>query len=311
MPTKQSNLISAGMLARAVSACREVVAPTKQPDIPAVPMLVVDAYWQDLARGAYPGAWNRIAALTAPEVYPDQAVAEAGGVRAYHGVIIKATQGTRYLQSALAWFREQWPAIAKAREGAGRDRGDFMRGCYHYLMFTQDGAAQAEYYARTVERAGGWQVGDIRPIVDIEFGGPSASNRTASRQQVIDCAWSFSAAIKRITGHRPILYGGSALASLRIKDRLGCQGLWPAAYTRSLKAAEATSIGWTPDEIVMWQYTDGTKGSAVTRRGTRLPIGIPPTISGARAGAGVLPLDCSVITRPSLYDARIALTGAP
>lgn len=311
MPTKPSNLISAGMFARAASACREIIAPTEQPDVPAVPMLVVDAYWQDLHRGAYPGAWNRIAALTAPEVYADQSVAAAGAVRAYHGVIIKATQGTRYLQPALAWFRDQWPAIAKAREGAGRDRGDFWRGCYHYLMFLQDGAAQAEYYARTVERAGGWQTGDVRPIVDIEFGGPSASNRTASRQQVIDCAHAFSTTIKRITGHRPILYGGSALASLKIKDRLGCHGLWPAAYTKSLKSAEATSIGWTPDDIIMWQYTDGTKGSAITKRGTRLPIGIPPTVSGARAGAKPLPLDCSVVTRASMYEARIALTGAP
>lgn len=304
---RQSNLISAGMLARCVSAVREVVAPSKQPDVPAIPLLVIDAYWQDLPSGAYPGAWHRIAGLTAAEVYDDQPASAAGAVRAYHGVILKATQGDRYIPAALRWFDQQWAAVEDARITAARE-GDFWRGAYHYLMFLQSGHRQADFYLDTIARAGGFDTDDMRPIVDIEFGGEKASNRRASRQQVIDCASDFSARVLERTGRSPILYGGSALAELKIREPLGCVGLWCAAYTRKLKAAEATSIGRKPSEIIMWQYTDGKAGSAVTTRGTKLPIQVPPTARGRQRGEKWLPLDCSVVTVPGgMAGARRAL----
>lgn len=307
-PINRSNLVTASMLARAASAVRELVAPTPQPAIPAVPLLMLDVYWQDLAKGAYPGAWHRAAELTCAEVYGGQDVAAARSTRAYHGAVLKATEGTSYYATARDWFIANY----RAARAAGGDRlgDDWWVGAYHYLRFRQSGARQARFYLDTVARAGGFGPGAVRPVVDIEFGGEDADNRKASRQQVVDCANEFTETVRLETGLAPILYGGSALSALRIKDHLGCSWLWPAAYTRGLKSAEATSIGWKMSEVVMWQYTDGTKGSAVTLRGTELPIGVPPTASGLRAGAKRLPLDCSVVVvAGGMRGARAALTG--
>lgn len=302
------NVACAPALTRAAAAVAERLKPTPAPDV-SVPILIVDAYWQDLAHGAYPGAWHRMAALTCAEVYDGQAVEAASTTHAYHGAILKATQGTKYLSTALRWFAPNYQA---AREAGGDRLGDdWFVGAYHYLMFGQDGVKQADYYLDTVDKAGGLnRPGAILPIVDIEFGGEGAANRQIGRAQVIDCASDFAARCLFRTGRAPILYGGSALSSLRIKDHLGCSWLWPAAYSDRLKRSEATSIGWTLDEVIMWQYTDGTAGRAVTTKGTRLPIGIPPTKAGRARGDRVLDLDCSIVVRPGgIAGARRALLG--
>lgn len=296
-PAPASNLLSAGFFARAAAAVAELARPTPQPDLHPAPVLVVDAYWQDLGEAMIDQVWpwHRLMTISTAEAYRGQ-VAAAWGGRAYHAAVLKATQGTGYPRRALAWFQRQWSAL----DGPIARELRFLRGAYHYLMFRQNGRRQADFY---LDQVGGelGGVNDILPIVDIEFGNDQADNRKATRQQLVDCASEFTLRVRQRTGRTPILYGGSALASLRIKDRLGCRWLWPAAYSPTLTRAEATSIGWTLDQVIMWQYTDGKKGAAVTTRGTKLPIGVP----------GVGRLDCSVVTQPGgPAGARAALLGA-
>jgi hypothetical protein len=241
------------------------------PCIALYPMLFVDLYWRDLL--GRPNIPRLLSASWGPDV--------GGAWRPYHGAILKATEGTRYATDAIAWFARTWRAVGSSERYQG---GDFVRGAYHYLRFLQGGKAQAEAYLRTVNRAGGWRGYDVLPIVDVEFGGVKSSNRDASRQQVIDCASSWVATVRAETGRDVILYGGSALAELRIRDRFGCRWLWPAAYSSALKPREATAIGWTLDDVIAWQYTDGKTATAVTTKGTHLPREVP--------GFGAV--DCSV-----------------
>jgi GH25 family lysozyme M1 (1,4-beta-N-acetylmuramidase) len=277
---QQGALVIGGALRWAAEAARRAVAAAyaapheeAHPENHAPPFLVVDLYWRDL--DGRPD-WNALATAT----WRDSHLMS----RPYHGAILKATEGTSYYPGAIDWFKYNWPRVRRA---AGPSYGvDFVRGAYHYLRFGVDGERQADYYLRTIDQAGGWGHGDVLPIVDIEYGGPTSSNRKVARAEVERNARAFVAKVRAATGRGVILYGGSALAEIGIKERLGCSWLWPAAYTARMSSREATSIGWTVPEIAMWQYTDGKTCKAVTTKGTRLPRVVP--------GFGAV--DCSVFT---------------
>lgn len=173
---------------------------------------------------------------------PDWAKLAAAG-QPWAGAVIKATEGLHY---APSWFGDQWQAI---RDAGGDRYGDtWFRGCYHYLRFAQDATEQARYYCAAVERAGGWDHGDIMPIVDVE----RANNPGSTKQQVIDSVYEFVHEIGTLTGRDVLLYGGELLYSLGITERMGCAGLWIARYAATLPANVYQRIGW--DKPTMWQY---------------------------------------------------------
>lgn len=239
------------------------------------PFLIPDLYWRDL--DGRPD-WDALLGATwGPDV--------EGQRHRYAGAILKATQGTAY--RGAEWFELGWRKLGSCTRYR---EGDFVRGAYHYLNFWQDGTRQAEYYLRTIDRAGGWGSYDVLPIVDIEFGADDSANRKTPRAEVERNALAFVNKVKKERG-ACILYGGSALGELRIRDRLGCRWLWPAAYTARMSAREAMSIGWRIEDVVMWQFTDGKTCKAITTRGTVLPRTVP--------GFGAV--DCSVFLAGSTW----------
>ena len=192
--------------------------------------LFVDVYAGDL--GGKP-RWSSLAEMGPP----------------WHGAIVKATEGTGY---APAWFDEQWKtlrAVAGERYGA-----DWFRGAYHFLKFDQDGVKQAELYLKTIERGGGWDVGDFWPIVDVELGGERNSNRAATAQRIVDCTTAFAETCKRETGRDVCLYGNGAMRDMRIRDRMGCSWLWIPRYTAHLPTFVYERAGWSRDRLFAWQY---------------------------------------------------------
>lgn len=204
--------------------------------------LFVDCYAGDL--GGNP-KWSVLAALGPP----------------WHGAIIKATEGVWY---SPGWFDINWKQL---RHIAGERYGvDWFRGCYHFLRFDTSGEAQAIYYLNSVTRAGGWDVGDFWPVVDVELGNdgadgkPRHSNWNASRQQIIDVTTAFAERCTKETGRKVVLYGNGAFhekqiaGSTKVAGELGCSYLWPARYAPTLPAQVYTDIGWTLDELLMWQY---------------------------------------------------------
>ena len=221
--------------------------------------LIVDCYELDL--NGMP-KWSLLASLGMP----------------WCGGIVKATQGVGY---SPGWFANNWRAIRIADEV--RYGETWFRGCYHYLKFNLPGAAQADYYLRAVTNAGGWSVGDLWPIVDVELGGDKDSNRNASKQQVIDCTSAFSRRVKAVTGRDIMLYGNGAMRDLGINDRMGCSWLWLPRYTETLPATIYERAGWTVEQLVAWQYSgDG--------------VGVLPGYPMSPPGFGRV--DTSVITLP-------------
>lgn len=169
------------------------------------------------------------------------------------GAILKATDGVAY--GYTEWFEQNFrvlTTLGRSERGCSK-----FYGGYHFLQFAQPGAAQADYYLRTM-MAAGWGLIDIMPIVDVELGGERHPNRRASAAQVIDCTSAFAARCKAVTGRRVMLYGRGAMRDLNIRSRMGCDMAWNPSYTERMVGNGLTEIGgrpgpWTLDDIALWQ----------------------------------------------------------
>jgi GH25 family lysozyme M1 (1,4-beta-N-acetylmuramidase) len=210
------------------------------------PLFVDASVWQDAQIA--PAAWETLAADPR-----------------FHGVILKATEGIggpqAWQRSSAAWFAKHWPAVRTLgntkRRAHERYGVDFFRGGYHFLLAGHDGAKQADFYLDTIERAGGWGIGDLWPIVDVEEGSGNAALVAARPDGVSMLCRTVEAFVSRVqqrTGRDVVLYAGWWLASLGIRERFGCAWLWYASYTRTLPTAVYERIGWSRDRLLWWQY---------------------------------------------------------
>jgi GH25 family lysozyme M1 (1,4-beta-N-acetylmuramidase) len=240
-----------------------VPAPTPVP--PSSPIIV----------GADP---NRRGSFIIPDIYPR----DLGPNPAYRalpgkvidgkheviGCIIKASEGLGWGESNEEWFKRGWKQIRDA--APGRYGVDWFRGCYHFLRFSVDGAAQADYFLKLVEEAGGWGEGDIMPMVDAEEGGqgdwaggeklesikdPAKRQRLAN--EVIACVSKFTDRVRERTGMRILLYGRGIMRDLHINNRMHCDAVCNPAYTSHMPPMDA--YGWPLKDVPLWQLCgDGT-----------------------------------------------------
>jgi GH25 family lysozyme M1 (1,4-beta-N-acetylmuramidase) len=230
--------------------------------------IFVDEYSEDR-----PSDWNALAASGLP----------------WAGGLLKASQGLTY--SSGDWLKQNWAALETARTRSFRT--DFIRGLYHYLTIADDGAEQAKFFLSVANEAGGFQLGDLWPVMDVE----SADNGDPSSQQIIDCGCAFTETIKIETGLDTMLYGGSFLYDHGITNRLGCSNLWIARYTATLPENVVTRIGWTEDLLWGWQYRGSPYNSQLkTPDGEMYPDSAP--------GCGAV--DLTVLTYPGGLDALCA-----
>jgi GH25 family lysozyme M1 (1,4-beta-N-acetylmuramidase) len=202
--------------------------------------LIVDVYSLDL--GGKPN-WDALAA--APS---------------FVGAILKATEGLAF---DTTWLKKNWPRVKDV--AADRYGTTWFRGAYHFLKFNKDGAAQADFFLKAIDDAGGFDVGDIIPIVDVELGNdgkpddqgrvrPRNSNWDASAQQIIDCTSAWAERVKVRTGMEVMLYGNGAMRDKGIKNRMNCDWLWIPRYTETLPKNIYERAGWTLDRVAIWQY---------------------------------------------------------
>lgn len=222
--------------------------------------------------------------MSAPILFPDRyhgdnqgrndwsALAKAG---VCSGAILKATEGVSF-RSGARWFKENWRPLREA--GGERYGGTWFRGAYHFLIFHDDPVRQADYFLKTIEDAGGFARGDLLPIVDVELKDAEApdhmppSKKRALAARVVECTTAFTARLKEVLGCGVILYGGGSLRDLAITARMGCDYLWYPHYTAHMGRID--DIGWSPERVILWQYTDGAKN--VTSYPKQLP-GLGPT----------------------------------
>jgi GH25 family lysozyme M1 (1,4-beta-N-acetylmuramidase) len=200
---------------------------------PASPILLPDLYMSDA------------------DGHPDWASLSSDA--SFSGAIIKALEGISFPKGA-PWFAHNWPALRAA--GGDRYGQTWFRGCFHYLIMHDDGAAQAEAYLRTVAAAGGWGAGDLPAIVDVERGREGSSNHGASKQQVIDVTSAWAHKVRAELGGVILLYGRGAMRDLGITDRMGCDYLWAPQYNHVLEPTD--DLGWPAERVKLWQYTDGS-----------------------------------------------------
>lgn len=194
-----------------------------------------------------------LADLSSYQARPNWAEAESSVQLS--GAFLKATEGVSL--DDHGWFASNWPLV---KESAGERYGDtWFRGAYHYFIFHDDAAAQAEHFLQTVDAAGGWADGDLLPVVDVESGGANHGGWSSlPAAQIIEGVSTYASKIKTALGCQLILYGGSALRDKGIKDPMQCSYLWTAEYGASQLAPKLyQDIEWTSDATALWQYTDG------------------------------------------------------
>ena len=186
------------------------------------------------------------------------------------GCVIKATQAlaNQWPQRYLDWFTRSWKKIREV--GGDRYGVDFFRGCYHYLIFSVDGAKQADFFCDTVDAAGGWGPGDLMPWVDIEEGGQGSwapqelekiTDKDVRRRladQVTTCATAFIKRFKERTGLRIAVYGRGVFRDLQMTNcKFGSDSAVNPAYTAVMPKMD--KYGVPLDDISLWQLCgDGT-----------------------------------------------------
>ena len=192
----------------------------------------------------------------------------------FYGAILKATQGSKGYNNDKGWFKKHWPVLKTIANG--RYGSTWFRGAYLFLNLWDDGASQADNYLDTIDNAGGWDNGDIIPIIDVELGNdgsngkPRSRNQDVTKQQIIDCTTACADRLRSVTGRNIMLYGRGAMRDKGINSKMGCDVVWNPCYTSKIvmNGLEA----WTLDDVVLWQYA-GDGSSAIDEK--KLPRAIP------------------------------------
>ncbi len=277
-------LLAAGATLGAVAVLTHTGKPTVEDAKPGMPS----------PNGGKPGNFYFVdvnhgdAGISDTAVAPwDKVVAAPGFV----GAILKASQGAT---TASDWFQRNWSAVRDA--GGPRAGQDWFRGAYHFIEIGADPIRQANNYWNAVKRAGGWDAGDIVPIVDVEGMGEAPTPATATspakrgsvnygfgKEAVISCVSAFVAAVRKLSGRPMMIYGGSVFGDLGIRDKMGCDRLWNPAWTSHMPLRAP----WDLDTTVLWQYRGDDKSAADKSAWTGGPAGVP--------GFGSGNVDCSVV----------------
>ena len=199
----------------------------------------------------------------------------------WHGLMVKATEGLYY--HGDPWLAKVWPVAHGVDDPRIDERlgVDWWVTAYHYFIAHQDPVAQAHSFLAEIAKVGGWTRGTIYPCVDVEEGN-QIGGMTGTR--VVDGVSKWVEVVKAETGRDVVLYGGHWLRELGIRDRMGCVGLWLAAYTAHLQPHLYTSAGWDLETLFAWQY-NGDGESYLAGYPHTTPLG-PEDISALTIAGG-------------------------
>jgi GH25 family lysozyme M1 (1,4-beta-N-acetylmuramidase) len=169
------------------------------------------------------------------------------------GVLLKATQGVYYptQPKTREWFLKMWP---HAQEVGGVMFGKrWFRSAYHYHDFNHpNDEAQAEFFLKFIEDAGGAAAGDFPYVLDVEGSGNPTK---PGKARIEDGCSKFAEVIERETGRKPILYGNIYLWENGVDfNNTGCQSLIVARYTSTLPANVYQRIHCPYEKLWGWQY---------------------------------------------------------
>ena len=172
---------------------------------------------------------------------------KAGGI---DGVVIKATQGTRFRDKVYPRWRDQ-----------ARDAG-LRVGTYHFGDAGSSPEDQADFYLGYAQPAD-----DEACWLDLE------PDTTTKKDMTLAMAQAFCEAVDAATGRRCGLYSGPTIKEKLIgpSEFWSSRRLWLAHYNTNIKWPDAWPYVWGH------QYTDGTGGPEPRtvpgfKRGTNIDI---------------------------------------
>jgi Lyzozyme M1 (1,4-beta-N-acetylmuramidase) len=168
---------------------------------------------------------------------PDLAKYKAAG---HERIVIKATEGTGFTDPM---FKANWQAAGKA---------GLKRVAYHFARAKFNGAAEFDFFYKTVQAAGGFGPKDSA-CLDVED--PDTPDRAAAEMK----EFVNRAVAKGIT--RGLIYTYNyygvhhAIAPSQLP--VGWRHMWMADYTVGQADSDIElGAGWTRDQVVARQYTD-------------------------------------------------------
>ena len=165
-------------------------------------------------------------------------VREAG----HEFAIAKASEG-------LTWRATTFPGRWKAIADAG-----LLRGAYHFARPQpgRTGADEAKWFLRVVDDAGGFRPGDLRPVLNLEWG-------TLDAAGLLRFSYDFAVTVKQHSG-----LGVGVLCMIYTgffwrenmgnpSNNLGCH-LWLAAHVSDPE--RYVPLAWKQKGWSMWQFTN-------------------------------------------------------
>lgn len=132
-------------------------------------------------------------------------------------------------------FAQNWP---------GAKNAGLVRGVYQYFRPSHDVAAQAKLLLDKVDEAGGFQPGDLPPVLDLETTDSLAASTVIARAK----AWL--AAVEAKVGVKPIIYTAAFMSDV-IGTNFSGYPLWVANYGVTCPYMPS---GWTDWQF--WQTSD-------------------------------------------------------
>ena len=163
--------------------------------------------------------------------WPD--VKQAGYVFAF----ARATYGSGQVD---AYFNSHWRGM--------KDAG-VVRGPYHFFVTSEDAAAQADLFVKTV---GGLSPGDLPPVIDVEADSGTGGNLVSGVRTWLDI-------VERQLGRTPVIYTAPAFWNENLTGGFGRYPLWVAEYGVSQPKPVNGWDGWT-----FWQHSEAGAVSGIS-----------------------------------------------
>ena len=171
-------------------------------------------------------------------------------------VYAKATQGTSYADGKFASFYKSLRSLPEPQR--------VKIGAYGFLSSIGNGADQGNRFVDYVLAHGGFEDGDMPPVVDLEWditskGGPDRWKGTKP-SAIVDSVLGWARAVKVRTHREPLIYTARAWLKERgfsQEDigRLGEFRIWTADYSQSGRGLEdpgsVLGLNWS-----IWQFSD-------------------------------------------------------
>jgi lysozyme len=140
-------------------------------------------------------------------------------------------------------FAANWPGAKSA---------GLIRGAYQYFRPSQDPTAQAQLLIDAIDENGGFQPGDLPPVLDLETSSGQSSSVVVSRAQ------TWLQHVEKALGIKPIVYTANFMSSV-IGTAFGAYTLWVANYEASCPLLPS---GWS--DWHFWQDSDSGKVKGVS-----------------------------------------------